>query len=453
MPDIDKEKIINRILQDTIFKRSEKYSKLLLYLAECSQKQYLPSESDIAAQIFERNQDFDPTTDASVRVFMWKLRKKIDDYYKNKGKHDKVQLTIPKRQYSLELVEKSYKGKVIKQILPFVSLVVIFALSILLLVLFIKYREIKKIVPVNTLNGKNNFIFRDFINDEKPTILAIGHVFTYCEYQDETNSFRIVRNRLINSEADLSTYMSEYNIPEENIWMPTWEIVPQNTLRYIDMIQSIFPLTSRSSLAVMSSLKFEWSELLDNHIIYIGHFHNLGKLAQFYQSKHFYSHSQTIDYSVLKSKLAENKKSNAPPEKNKVQTALDNQIDVLFSLYHQNTQNASITNEYNFVYNKKTNYVKDYVILTKLLGPNSNNILFIISFHQLGRLKVIKMLTDPVQMKKFEDQIRTLAPSMPEHFEMLIEVKGYKETAMEMNILHLYPAESQFYLDNENIEP
>jgi len=453
MTNLDKEKIVNRILQDPIFKRREKYSKLLLYLAECSQKQYLPSESDIAAQIYERNQDFDPTTDASVRVLMWKLRKKIDDYYKNKGKHDKVQLTIPKRQYSLELVEKSNKGKIIKQFLPFVSLVVIFALSILLLILFIKYREIKKTVPENTFNDNNNFIFRDFINDEKPTILAIGHIFTYCEYQDETNSFRIVRNRLINSEADLSTYMSEYNIPEKNIWLPTWEIVPKNTLRYLNRIQSIFPMTSRSSLSILSSLELEWSELLDHHIIYIGHFHNLGKLAQFYQSKYFYSFSQITDYSELKAKLAENMKNNPHPEENKVQTALNNQTDVLFSLYHQNTLNDSINNTYNFVYNKKTNYVKDYVILTKLLGPNSNNMLFIISFHQIGRLKVINMLADPVQIKKFEDQIRTLLPSMPNYFEMLIEVKGYKETAMEMNILHLYPAESQFYLDNENIKP
>jgi len=452
MTAIDKEKIIKQILQDPIFTRSEKYSKLLLYLAECSKKRYVPSESDIAAHIFEQHQDFDPTTDASVRVLIWKLRKKIDDYYKNKGKHDKVQLTIPKRQYSLELVEKSNKKNIIKQLLPFASLVVIIALSISLLRLFIQYREIRKIVPESALSEKN-FIFRDFVNDEKPTILAIGHIFTYCEYQDRNNCFRIVRNRLINSDADLSKYMAQYNIPEENIWMPTWEIVPKNTLRYFSLIQSIYPLPSQSSLTVKSSLEFAWSDLLDNHIIYIGHFHNLGKLAQFYQSKYFYSPSQNNDYSDLISKLAENIKNHPPPEENIVQTALDNQIDVLFSLYHQNTQNDSIKNIYNFVYNKKTNYVKDYVILTKLLGPNSNNMLFIISFHQIGRLKVIKMLADPDQMKKFEEEVSTLMPSMPKHFEMLIEVKGYKDTAMEMNILHLYPADSQFFLDNGNIKP
>ena len=63
------------------------------------------------------------------------------------------------------------------------------------------------------------------------------------------------------------------------------------------------------------------------------------------------------------------------------------------------------------------------------------------------------MLSDPIQMMKFEEDVRTLMPSMPKYFEMLIEVKGYKETAMEMKILHLYPADSQFYLSNGEIKP
>ncbi len=105
--DNDLEKIVNQLLQDPIFAENEKCSKLLKYLSICSQKHFVPSEFDIAEQIFGKDHDFDPTSDASVRVLIWKLRKKIDEYYKKKGKHDKIRLTIPKRHYTLELVEKT----------------------------------------------------------------------------------------------------------------------------------------------------------------------------------------------------------------------------------------------------------------------------------------------------------------------------------------------------------
>ncbi|UCE06848.1 MAG: helix-turn-helix domain-containing protein [bacterium] len=452
MTAIDKNNILKQVLEDPIFTRNEKCSKLLIYLAECSKKHYVPSESEIAAHIFGQNRDFDPTIDASVRVLIWKLRKKLDEYYKSKGKHDKVRLAIPKRQYSLELMERPNKNKFLKQLLPFVSLVVIIALSISLLWLYIQYREIRKIIP-EIPPIKKNLIFRDFVDNRKPTTIVIGHIFTYCEFQDEINSFRIIRNRLINSDADLSKYMSQYNIPSKNIWKPTWDIVPENTLKYFSLIQSIYPLASRPLMTLKLSSKIEWSDLLDHQIIYVGHFHNLGKLDQFYQSKHFYSPSQITDYSELISKLAENKKINIPSEKNLVETADDNQINALFSIYHQNMQNDSIEDVYKFIYNDDTKYVQDYVILIKLPGPNFNKMLFIISFHQIGRLKIIEVLADPIQMRKFENEFRTLMPSMPTYFEMLIEVKGYKETAMNMKILHIYPAGSQFELNNVEMNP
>ena len=239
--------------------------------------------------------------------------------------------------------------------------------------------------------------------------------------------------------------MTRNNIPVKNIWKTSWDSVPVYSLQYYILIQSIYP----SSLSVKISSDIEYSDLLENNIIYIGHFHNLGKMAELYRSQYFYSPSQNNNYSELMSKLDNSMRNSVPADTNIVRTALENQIDVLFSLHHQHSQIDSTNDIYKFVYNEKTNYVQDYVILTKLPGPGSNDMLYIISFHQIGRLKVVKMLADPDQMRRFEEQIKTFTPSMPKYFEMLIEVKGYKETALEMNILHFYPSESQFYLDGQ----
>ncbi len=79
--------------------------------------------------------------------------------------------------------------------------------------IFIEYNALQKIIPDTGINITKNFIFKDLYINEKPTIIAIGFIYTYCEFEDEINSFRIVRNRLINSDEDLSEYMTRNNIP------------------------------------------------------------------------------------------------------------------------------------------------------------------------------------------------------------------------------------------------
>ena len=198
----------------------------------------------------------------------------------------------------------------------------------------------------------------------------------------EINSFRIIRNRLINSDEDLSEYMTRNKIPAKTIWKPTWDSVPVYSLQYYSLIQSILPHSYHRSLTVKISSEIEWSDLLDNNIIFIGHFHNLGKMARLYRSQYYYSPSQNNNYLELMSKLDDSMKNAVPSDTNIVKSALENQIDVLFSLQHQNSQIDSVHDVYKFVYDEKTNYVQDYVILTKLPGPGANDMLYIISFHQ-----------------------------------------------------------------------
>ncbi len=435
--------IIHDLVQDPLFAQNEKYSELLLYLEECAETDYIPTETDIAKRILGRSDRFDPTTDASVRVLVSKLRKKLNDYYGQKGKHDKVRLNIPKRQYTLKFVERQSVGQFANKQLIFAVSGLFFVMFAAIVLLGIRNHQMRQFFPHNTKPAKDHFLWGDFVKNNKPSILAIGHVFTYCEYQDSINCFRIVRNRLVNSESDLKKYMAEYNIPEQNIWLPNWDPVPKYSVKYFNLLQSIYPRWFKS-LTMETSTKLAWSDFINNNIIYVGHYHNLGKLNQFYHSSHFYSPSQNNDYDYLVDKLRQNHPDRVNISANPVQAALKNQFETLFNLQHRTDNSDSIVTVYNFEYDKDSNYVKDYVILSKLPGPNTSHILFIISFHQIGRLRVIDMLADSEKMETFKDQIRIHSPELPQYFEALVEVNGYKETAMNTRILHFYPIESNF---------
>ena len=85
-------------------------------------------------------------------------------------------------------------------------------------------------------------------------------------------------------------------------------------------------------------------------------------------------------------------------------------------------------------------------MLMKIPGPHQSQLLFIVSFHQIGRLTTIQMLTNPTRMKQFQERVENVMSFLPRYFEMLIQVKGYEETSMEMEIVSIYPVDPEFML-------
>jgi hypothetical protein len=90
------------VLSSAAFVRSPRMASLLTYL--CSK--YFAHESDglkeysIAVEVLGRPASFDPATDASARVEVHRLRRKLREYYEGEGASDTVQITIPSGSYT-----------------------------------------------------------------------------------------------------------------------------------------------------------------------------------------------------------------------------------------------------------------------------------------------------------------------------------------------------------------
>jgi len=92
---------ISKILNTEVFKKSKILSKFLSFIVhetlqgnEHSLKEYV-----IATDVLKKNSDFDPQTDAIVRIHAHRLRQKLQNYYITKGKLDNIVVTIPKGRY------------------------------------------------------------------------------------------------------------------------------------------------------------------------------------------------------------------------------------------------------------------------------------------------------------------------------------------------------------------
>ena len=92
---------LEKLLDSETFARSERARKLLRYLVEqeqSGQSSRLKGFS-IAVDVFGKDADFDPSTDAVVRVQAGRLRDLLDQYFATEGAQDPVRIVIPRGSY------------------------------------------------------------------------------------------------------------------------------------------------------------------------------------------------------------------------------------------------------------------------------------------------------------------------------------------------------------------
>jgi hypothetical protein len=442
--------LVDKIITNVAFSQSSIYPRLLTYLMDCSIRGYRPKESDIAENVFDRDQ-FDASTDPLIRVHVSKLRKKLEEYYKQQGKAEDVKLFIPPRHYIIEF--KKSKQTLPKLISNHTShAILIGSLFIFLMAsayLFYSNRNlIRQIYIAKKLSG-DTFIWSDFLKSKAPTIFVIGNVYIYCEFREDIKTYLIVNNPLINDSKSLEEYIKDLEIPPHYIWEPVWEVIPKSALLNFSRIQWFFRL-SEKEITTKLSTKMEWEDFRRNNIIYLGHFHNLGMLREFYNTQHIHSPHLTIDYQkrkaliktdsldIILDKIQKNQSvlfllsSYLESDLQKIEIKYPD-IDTTFALYEK----------------QETNYIKDYVAVSKLPGPNKNILLFIISMHQIGRMELMKMLTDFESFENVKAEISQKYKSLPKYFEMIFEVEGYKETAMKIKLLHFFPITQDFQVQSE----
>jgi hypothetical protein len=99
-PDVRKQ-LVERVAASETFQRSRRLRDLLLFLGEraAQDPDRAVSEEEVAAAVFGRGADFDPTSDTLVRVQISQLRQKLLIYFATEGAAEPVVIELPKGSY------------------------------------------------------------------------------------------------------------------------------------------------------------------------------------------------------------------------------------------------------------------------------------------------------------------------------------------------------------------
>ena len=99
----------SRIIESGALGRGQTYTKLLTYLVESAIRGEVPKEFDISVDVFGKAKTSVDSPDAQTRVYVYKLRARLDSYYTGAGKDDPFRLDIPKGTYHLFAVAQEAK--------------------------------------------------------------------------------------------------------------------------------------------------------------------------------------------------------------------------------------------------------------------------------------------------------------------------------------------------------
>jgi hypothetical protein len=295
----------DRIRAAQVLGRSELMQRLFDFLVTCSLEGRAPKEIELAIDVFGKDADFEVTRDAMVRVYMHKLRRKLDDYYSDAGREEAGRLTIPLGEYRLVFEEQaaSVEPELVppvafellpEQIQPVTerpvktrSLVWIYAAAAAIIVLlsanlYLSYRDSYR----SDLHAvRNHPVWHEMVSDDQPIYIVVGdyYIFGELDPHSETNPEsvqRLVREFNINSRNDLDQLLKER---------------PELDRRYMDLALNYLPVAAANALhsivpllepnkknpnqvQVIPASELTPAMIRSSHIVYVGLISGMGVL-------------------------------------------------------------------------------------------------------------------------------------------------------------------------------
>ncbi len=284
----EKIEILAKRLRDAnVLGRSEPLKKLFEFLVARAADATAPKELEIADVIFDPAANFDATQDASVRVYMHRLRQKLDGYYKGPGRGESERLSIPKgsgyRLIAVPQPEHAPAGGGPKQWLLPAGWAVAAALA-LLLALNAVGLGFNRAPPDSDdiLAVRNHAPWAGLLADARPITLVVGDYYIFGDLGGDGGSDRLVREYAINSPADLDEYLMRNPALADRYMDLDLYYLPVSTAF---ALRSILPVLSRTAkdrerLHIVQMSDLTPDMIKRTNIVYVGYLSGLGLLRE-----------------------------------------------------------------------------------------------------------------------------------------------------------------------------
>jgi hypothetical protein len=374
--------LLNEILESPEFKDSQRYRDLLQYLVEESIAGRTPKEVTIGMRLFGKDASFNSKDDATVRVYMNNLRKKIEHYYFTCSKPYSHKLSIPVGHYKVEFIPSAEKSEPAAQ--PVRSRLYAFiALGVAAAFIFGYFTH-------SVFQSKNehfkppNPIWNDFIKPNgRPTLVIFGDYFFLREHGSSSDYYRNIR---INSPEDYRLIVSQdpnfakkYDQNDFTFLRPS---APWGLSHILPILQN-----SSNSYSFKLASQFTVGDFKSSNIVFLGSFKTLFHFQKFL-------HIFRLEYTIA-------------PSSFKILGASGDSAHQ----FSPATLHAG-------------NYEKDFAIVAKGAGPDGSVLMMLLGFSETGVIEAVRAACDPELGKTLENRYAVQPAQDPFYFTLVLSAEG-----------------------------
>jgi hypothetical protein len=294
---------VERVRASNLFGRASQLQRLFDFLVTCQLEGRVPKEIEVAVDGFGRGVDFDVAQDATVRVAAHKLRKRLEDFYRDEAPPAAARLAIPRGEYRLTL-EAAPPGSVAtelpgwRRMLPenrrervAAMLIGVLSLACVGLLLALLVRP-KMPGPLTAL--RDSPLWAPLLADDLPVQLVLGDYYIFGERDASGGVRRLVRDFEVNSRQDLERSFIDHPALARQFADLNLGYLPTSSAQ---ALREVLPILVASGKHVSLTLASELdpSTIKTTHIVYIGYLSALGMLMDVAMAGSRYSFGGSYD--------------------------------------------------------------------------------------------------------------------------------------------------------------
>jgi hypothetical protein len=389
---------VARIRSSGMFGRSAQLQRLFEFLVQCHATGRIPKEIEVAIDCFDRRPDLDAAQDATVRVSAHKLRRRLEEFYRDAG--EAPRLTIPRGEYRLVMPEpepplpQAPAGW--RRLLPTSAreriAMAIAGLAVLLAVgaLAWNFRGSTVQQPSTTLLASP--LWAPLLTDDLPIQLVLGDYYIFGERDESGQVQRLVREFDINSRQELEHRVVTDPLRADRYADLNLAYLPTSSAQ---ALREVLPVVTASGKPVMLTLASELdpATLKTTHVVYLGYLSALGMMEDLVLGTSRYSIGGSYD-ELVDSVTGEARVSEAGEQ-----------------------HPAGVR-------------YRDYAYLATLKGPGGHMHLVIAGTRDIGLMQAAEVVADPERLGELNGHLAGSGP-----FEALYEVEGINGVNVDAHLL------------------
>lgn len=393
---------VERVRAGAALGRGTQPARLFEFLVACHAVGRVPKEVEVAVDCFDRRPDADLAQDTTVRVTAHKLRRRLEEFYREAGGNG-PRLSIPRGEYRLALEAQPVPAEAPaapapaggwRRLLPARARerVAALLLAMALLAGGVAAGYALRGHPPTTAAAalRNSPLWAPIFADGLPVQLVLGDYFIFGERDRQGVIRRLVRDFEINSREELKVRAAGEGgeaYADLNLgYLPTSSA---------QALREVLPVVMASGKPVMLTLASELdpATLKSTHIVYLGYLSALGMLQELVFDASGYSLGGSFDELV---------------------------DSVTGTAWVSEAGEPHGTNE----------RYRDYAYLTRLTGPGGVAHLVLAGTRDVGLMQAAEAAADPAQQREFAARVPGRGP-----FEALYEVQGLNGVNVQARLI------------------